>query len=125
MLVIEIAEQWQATVLKGGRSVLVGAIEAGDVVVDQLGRGGVVADHDEAGRNVDAGFGPKPVGLFVVPVERFEGGLQSDGEFERIEIVRFAAALSWACRGGCVPRGCGTSAPRRRGCCRPRARAAA
>ena len=38
------------------RAVFVLALEAGDVVVDQLGGGRVVADDDEAGRHPDAGF---------------------------------------------------------------------
>ena len=67
---VEVAEQREAAVLQRGRAILVLAMEAGDVVVDQLGDGRVVADDDEAGRHADAGFFPELERLFVVAVER-------------------------------------------------------
>ena len=48
-VLVEVAEQREAAVLPGvRRAVLVLAVEAGDVVVDELRGGGVVADDDEA-----------------------------------------------------------------------------
>ena len=48
---VEVAEQREAAVLQRGRAVLVLAMKAGDVVVDQLRDRGVLADDDEAGRH--------------------------------------------------------------------------
>jgi hypothetical protein len=45
---VMVAEQGQTTGHQFGGAILIGAVEAGNVVVDQLGRGGVVADDDEA-----------------------------------------------------------------------------
>ena len=75
-VLVEVAEEFQAAVLKRGRSVFVLPEEAGDVVVDELRGGRVVADDDEAGRDADARFAPQLEGLFVVAVESFERGLQ-------------------------------------------------
>ena len=107
---VEVAEQGQAAVFEGRRAVLVLALEAGDVVVDQLGGGGVVADDDEAGRHLDAASLPEVEGLLVVAVEGFEGGLEFDGQAERVEACSPCRGLSWASPCGCAPRGCGTSA---------------
>ena len=92
-MLVEVAEQRQAAVLERGGAVVVLAVEAGDVVVDQLRGGGVVADDDEAGRHVDAGLLPELEGLLVVAVERLQGGLQLDREAERVERLGLAAAL--------------------------------
>ena len=51
---VEIAEQRQPAILQLDGAVLVLPVETGDVVVDQLGDGGVLADDDEAGRHLDA-----------------------------------------------------------------------
>jgi hypothetical protein len=86
-VLVEVAEQRQAALLGRDRAVVVLPQEAGDVVVDQLRDRGVVADDDEAGRDAMPSS-PELEGLLVVAVERFERGLQLDGEAERVE--RFA-----------------------------------
>ena len=53
---IEVAEQREAPVLQRGGAVFVLPVEAGDEIVNQLRDGGVLADDDEAGRNLDALF---------------------------------------------------------------------
>ncbi len=68
---VEIAEQREAPVLERGGAVFVLALEAGDVVVDELRDGGVLADDDEAGRHLDALVLPELEGLLVVAVEGF------------------------------------------------------
>ena len=90
---VEVAEQRQAAVLERGRAVLVLAVEAGDVVVDQLRDGGVLADDDEAGRDGDAALLPQLEGLLVVAVERLERGLQPRRQLQRIEVAAGAAPL--------------------------------
>ena len=60
-------------------------LPAGDVVEDQLGDVGVVADDDEDGRRDAAGAGlgvllPQAVVLLVVAVEAVQRALQFDGE---------------------------------------------
>ena len=75
-VLVEVAEQRQAAVFERCRAVFVLAVEAGDVVVDQLGGGRVVADDDEARRHADACLFPQLVGLLVVAVESFERRLQ-------------------------------------------------
>ena len=77
---VEVAEQGEAAVLQRGRAVFVLAMKAGDVVVDQLRDGRVLADDDEAGRHPDACFLPELEGLLVVAVEGFERGLQVEWE---------------------------------------------
>ena len=57
-VLVEVAEQSQAAVLQGAGAVLVLAMEAGDVVVDQLRGRRVVADDDEARRCLDARLRP-------------------------------------------------------------------
>ena len=74
----------------GPGPVPVPAVEPRDVVVDQLGRGRVVAHDDEAGRDLDARRLPQREGLLVVPVERFERGLQLHGEAQGVERLRLA-----------------------------------
>ena len=66
-------------------------MEPGDVVVDQLGGGRVVAHHDEAGRHLDTGLAPLAEDLLVVAVERVEGGLQRRGNAQGIEHRRLGA----------------------------------
>ena len=67
------------------RAVFVLALEAGDVVVNELGHGGVVADDDEARRNGYLLLGPQLEGLLVVAVERLQRRLQLRRQVERIE----------------------------------------
>ena len=73
---VEVAEELQPAVVQGGRAVLVFPLEPRDVVVDQLGGGGVVADYDEAGRGGSPIGHPLVIGSLVVTVEGFQGGLQ-------------------------------------------------
>ena len=78
-VVVVVAEQREPAVLQRGRPVVVLALEAGDVFVDQLRDGRVVADDDEARRHADAGVLPELEGLLVVAVERIERRLESAG----------------------------------------------
>ena len=102
-VLVEVAEQREAAVFERGRAVLVRAVKAGDVVVDQLRGGGVVADDDEAGRHLDPCFLHSVERLLVVAVERFERGLQLDGQAERIESSRLAAAFLGHLRADVLP----------------------
>ena len=121
---VEIPEQGQPPDFERRRTVVVLPVETGDIVVDKLGGGGVVADDDETGRNLDAAFLPEVVGLCIVAVEGFQGGLELGGMLQRVEDSCFAPAFLGHLLAGYVPRGSGTWASRRRGCCPPRARGA-
>ena len=92
-VIVEIAEQREAAVLEGRGAVGILAEEAGNVVVDELRGRYVVADHDEAWRNLDAGFPPYFERLPVVSIESFERGLQFDGNAQRIERGGITALL--------------------------------
>ena len=92
-VVVEIAEQLEAAVFQGRGAVRILAVEAGDVVVDELRSRRVVADDDEARRDLDTRFLPEREGLFVVTVESFERSLQRHGDLQGIEVGGLAAAL--------------------------------
>ena len=92
-VLVEVAEQRQAAVHQRGGAVLVLAVEAGDEVVDKLRGRRVVADDDEAGRHLDARVLPQLERLLVVPVERFECGLELDRQAEGVEPAGLAAPL--------------------------------
>jgi hypothetical protein len=53
-------------------SVVVLALKTGDIVVDELGGRGVVADDDKDRRHGDAGLLPQLEGFPVVAVERLK-----------------------------------------------------
>ena len=72
-------------VLQDLRAVLPRAVEAGDVVVHQLGGGDVVADDDEAGRDGDLRLLPEPERLLVVSVERVQRGPKLGRQAGRVE----------------------------------------
>ena len=71
-LLVVVLEEVQPPVVKLRKAVVMLLFEAGDVVINQLGCGRVIADDDEAGRNLDAGVLPEFVRPFVVTVERVE-----------------------------------------------------
>src|SRR5579871_943594 len=93
-VVVEIAEEGQAAGDVGVANVFVSAKEAGDVIEDELGGRGVVADHDEAGGNADAGLFPECEGFVVVAVEGFEGGHKLGGQAQGVEILQLSAAFA-------------------------------
>ncbi len=87
-VVVVVAEKAQvADVARLGFAVRVGTLEASDPFVDELGRGGVVADHDEDRGHVDAGALPGLARLLIVAVEGMERRLELAGEDvgERVE----------------------------------------
>ena len=86
---VEVAEQFQAPLLQAP----VLGLPAGNVVVDELRSGRVVAHYDEAGRNLDALLLPEPERFLVVPVEGFERGPQFRRDGERVERTGLAAPL--------------------------------
>ena len=90
---VEIAEQCQPPVFERGRAVIVLAVEAGDVVVDQLRDGRVVADDDEAGRHSNAFFFPELEGLLVVAVEASRAVCSRVGSLRGSSAIGLAAAL--------------------------------
>ena len=92
-MLVEVLEQRELALVRGGRTVLVLALEAGDVVVDQLGGRGVVADDDEAGRHGDLRLLPQFERLFVMTVERLERRLKPRRKGEGIETSGLAAPL--------------------------------
>jgi hypothetical protein len=61
-------EQRQTSVHQLAGAVIIVPMKTRDVVVYQLGCGGVVADDDEARRNPNSGGGPQVVGLFIMAV---------------------------------------------------------
>ena len=75
----------EPTVHQRRRAVLVLALKTRDVVVDQLRGRGIVAHDDEARRDLDSGVLPQLEGSGVVAVERFECGLELDGDAQRVE----------------------------------------
>ena len=117
-VLVEVSEQRQAALFEGGGPVLVLALEPGDVVVDQLGGRGVVANDDEAGRDLDILLPPQLEGLRIVAIEGFESGLELDGEVQRVERGRLAAALPWHLLSDVVPEVAELRTCRRPGCCR-------
>src|SRR5207253_1376922 len=94
-VLVEVAEEWKGAVLQLRGAVVELSMEAGDVVVDQLGSRGVVADDDEAWRHANARLLPQLVGLGVMAVERLQRGLQAGRQGERVEIAALAAPLLW------------------------------
>ena len=92
-MLVEVSEVFETAILKLGRSVLIGAEETGDVIVNELGRGCVVAHNNEARRNLDTDFLPLLECLFVVSVQGVERGVQGRGQAQWVEILRFAAPL--------------------------------
>ena len=94
-VLVEVSEQRQAALFKGGGPVLVLALESGDEVVHELGGRGVVANDDEAGWDLDILLPPQLEGLRIVAIEGFESGLELDREAERVEGGSLAATLPW------------------------------
>ena len=93
-VVVEVAEQRQATGDKGaGAIVVAGLVEAGDVVEHQLGGGGVVANDDETGRDAEAFRLPEVEGLGVVAVEGVECGLQLRRQIAGVEEIGLAPSF--------------------------------
>ena len=94
---VEIPETLQPAIFELSCAVLVGAKEPGNVIVNELRGGGVVADNDEARRNSGAGLLPYIEGLFVVTVKRVEGGAKLGWQIQRIEVSQIAvsAASIW------------------------------
>ncbi len=103
---------------------------AGDVVEDQFGDVGVVADDDEHRRRqtaTAAGLGvllPQAVVLLVVAVEAVQRPLQFDGELRFATRRRRSCGPSSAGPRGCAATGRGRSAGRRSSSRRPPARGA-
>ena len=91
-VVVEVPEQLQASVLEDARAVILLAVEAGDVVVYQHGRGGVVADHDEARWHGKARLIPESECLLVVPVDGVECGSKLGRKAQGIERTGLSAA---------------------------------
>ena len=79
-VLVEVAEQPHAALLEARRAVVVRTVEAGDVVVDQLRCGGVVADDDKAWGHADFRGLPFFEGLLVVAVEGVEGRQELRGQ---------------------------------------------
>jgi hypothetical protein len=69
-VLVEVSEKFEAAILQRSRAVIVFAMKARDVIVDQLGGGRVVADYNEARRNANPFFLPQLVCLVVVTVEQ-------------------------------------------------------
>src|SRR5438093_10612394 len=92
-MLVEVPEQRELAVLRRSRTVLVLALEAGDVVVDQLGGRGVVAGDDEARRHGDLRLLPQFERFLVMTVERLERRLKPRRKGEGIETSGFAASL--------------------------------
>src|ERR1017187_4231754 len=102
-MLVKISEQCEASVFKRGRAVVVLPVETGDEIINQLGCRRVVADHDEARRDSNAGGAPQLVSLVIVTVEGLQRGLQLNGEAERIEGGCLAAALLGHPRANVLP----------------------
>jgi hypothetical protein len=94
-------------------AIVVLAMEARDVVVDQLGGGRVVADHNEAGRHARCPLLPQLIGLLVVAIERLKRRLEfaREGSAGQADLALPSALLGHVAF-GCAPRGCGTLASR-------------
>ena len=121
---VEVAEQGEAAVFQGRRSVFVLAVKAGNVFVNQFRYGRVLANDDEAGRHGETAVSPKLERLFVVTVEDLQGGLQ----LRPADLAGRAPPCgdpAGASFRECYPTGCGTSAYRCRECFRRPARVAA
>lgn len=57
-MLIEVTEDFKTVIDDLRRAILFGAFKAEHVVVDELGRGRIIADNDEAERNFDPGLTP-------------------------------------------------------------------
>jgi hypothetical protein len=66
---IEIAEQRQRAVVESLSTVLVFPVKAGDIIINQLRDGCVLAHNDEARRDFDTLLFPKREGLRIVAIE--------------------------------------------------------
>ena len=71
-VLVEVAEERQAPLLEAAGAVVVLPAESRDVVIDQLGRRGVIAHDDEARGHGDLLLLPQRERLLVVAVERLE-----------------------------------------------------
>ena len=85
---IEVSEQRESPVNNRGRAILVGALEPGYVVVDQLGCGRVVTNDDETGWTGSAVGLPLLEGLLVVAVEGLKGSLQRRRKVQWVQVTR-------------------------------------
>ena len=94
-LLVKVAEQGEASVVKPLCSIFEFALETGNVVVDEFRCGGVVADDDEAWRRFDVFFFPKIESLFVVAIQGTKRGNQLRRQFVRVEFSAGAPALLW------------------------------
>ena len=97
-VVVVVAEQLEATVLEGGGAaglarVQVLALEARDVVIDQLRCRRVVAHHDEHRRHLDALGLPAVEDLGVVAVQGLQRGVQLGRQGQRVQLAGGAHAL--------------------------------
>ena len=90
--VVEVAEERQPALRKGRDAVLLLTVEPRDVVVNQLGRGRIVAHHDEARRNPDVCFLPETKDLLVVAVEGVQRGQQFGRQAQRVQGLGLAAS---------------------------------
>ena len=89
---VKVSEESEASVFERGGAVLILALEAGDVVVNEFGDSTVLADDNKARRYLDAAFLPEFEGLVVVAVESLERGLKSGWQFEGVEYATFTAS---------------------------------
>ena len=74
-LFVKVAKQFQAPVYQRRRAIVVLAMETGDIVVHQLGGRGIIADHDEARRDVNALLLHQLKSFLIMSVQGVQRGL--------------------------------------------------
>ena len=84
-VLVGVAEQFQPPGDWGGTAIFILAVEAGDEVVNQLGRGCVVAHHDETWRHLDASGLPQVEGLLVMTIQGFKRRLQLNRQAQGVK----------------------------------------
>ena len=89
-VVVKIAEQRQTSIFQHPRTVRILSVKAGDVVVNKLRCGRVVADDDETGRYGNILFFPQVKDRFIMPVKGIKCREQSRGKRKRIKRTVFA-----------------------------------
>ncbi|OQC52731.1 MAG: hypothetical protein BWX55_01553 [Deltaproteobacteria bacterium ADurb.Bin022] len=68
-------------------------LKAGYIVIDQFGRGCIVADDNKTRRQLHAAFFPEVIRFLVVAVKGLQSGLKTCRKFQRVKSGSLAPAL--------------------------------
>ena len=88
-----VAKQFQPPRYQRCRAIFICFLKPRDKVIHQFRDGGILTDDNETGRRLNVRGLPPLKRFLVMPVQRFKGGLQFDGQAERVEVFVFAATF--------------------------------